>query len=44
MSSTRTELSWPTFAGRFRHLSTGPDNALYVADEGSGMIYRVTPN
>ena len=44
MSSTRQELSWPTFAGRFRHVSLGPDNALYVADEGGGMIYRVTPN
>ena len=44
LSSTRVELLWPTFAGRFRHLSLGPDNALYVADEGSGMIYRVTPN
>jgi len=44
LSSSRVELSWPTFAGRFRHLSLGPDNALYVADEGSGMIYRVTPN
>ena len=43
-ASTRQELSWPTFAGRFRHLSLGPDNALYVADEASGMIYRVTPN
>ena len=44
LSAKRTQLSWPTFAGRFRHLSLGPDNALYVADEGSGMIYRVTPN
>lgn len=44
LSSKRSEMSWPTFAGRFRHLSIGPDNALYVADEGSGMIYRVTPN
>jgi glucose/arabinose dehydrogenase len=43
-SASRVELSWPTFAGRFRHLSLGPDGALYVADEGSGMIYRVTPN
>ena len=43
-TSTRQELSWPTFAGRFRHVSLGPDNALYVADEASGMIYRVTPN
>lgn len=44
LSSTREELLWPTFAGRFRHVSLGPDNALYVADEGGGMIYRVTPN
>ena len=44
IDSTRQELSWPTFAGRLRHLSLGPDNALYVADEASGMIYRVTPN
>jgi glucose/arabinose dehydrogenase len=44
LSAKREELLWPTFAGRFRHLSLGPDNALYVADEGSGMIYRVTPN
>jgi glucose/arabinose dehydrogenase len=42
-SSTREELLWPTFAGRFRHLSLGPDGALYVADESSGNIYRVTP-
>ena len=44
LSAKREQLSWPTFAGRFRHVSLGPDNALYVADEGSGMIYRVTPN
>lgn len=37
------EVQWPTFAGRFRHMSTGPDGTLYVADEGGGMIYRVTP-
>ena len=43
-SAKRSELKWPTFAGRFRHLSLGPDGALYVADEASGMIYRVTPN
>lgn len=43
-SAKREELMWPTFAGRFRHLSLGPDGALYVADEASGMIYRVTPN
>jgi len=43
-SAKREELLWPTFAGRFRHLSLGPDGALYVADEASGMIYRVTPN
>jgi len=43
LSSTREELLWPTFAGRFRHVSLGPDGALYVADESSGNIYRVTP-
>ena len=43
-SAKREELLWPTFAGRFRHLSLGPDGALYVADEASGMIYKVTPN
>ena len=43
LSSKREELSWPTFAGRFRHVSLGPDNMLYVADEASGMIYRVRP-
>lgn len=43
-SAKREELLWPTFAGRFRHLSLGPDGSLYVADEASGMIYRVTPN
>lgn len=44
LASTKQELSWPTFAGRLRHVSLGPDNALYVADEASGMIYRVSPN
>jgi len=43
LSSKRTEMNWPTFAGRLRHLSSGPDGALYVADEASGNIYRVTP-
>jgi glucose/arabinose dehydrogenase len=43
LTSKREELSWPTFAGRFRHVSLGPDNMLYVADEASGMIYRVRP-
>jgi len=42
-SAKREELQWPTFAGRFRHLSLGPDGALYIADESSGNIYRVTP-
>ena len=42
-SAKREELQWPTFAGRFRHLSQGADGALYVADEASGNIYRVTP-
>jgi glucose/arabinose dehydrogenase len=44
LSAKREELQWPTFAGRFRHLSQGADGALYVADESSGNIYRVTPN
>ncbi len=43
-SAKREELLWPTFAGRFRHLSLGPNGDLYVADEAAGMIYRVTPN
>lgn len=42
-SSKREELMWPTFAGRFRHVTLGPDGDLYVADEAAGMIYRVTP-
>jgi glucose/arabinose dehydrogenase len=43
MSSKREELSWPGVAGRFRHLTLGPDGALYVGDEAANMIYRVTP-
>jgi len=43
-SAKREELMWPTFAGRFRHLTLGPDGDLFVADEASGMIYRVKPN
>lgn len=43
-SAKREELMWPTFAGRFRHLSVDPKGDLYVADEAAGMIYRVTPN
>ena len=42
-SAKREELMWPTFAGRFRHLSVGPDGDLYVGDEAAGMIYRVKP-
>lgn len=42
-SAKREELLWPTFAGRFRHLSVGPDGDLYVGDEAAGMIYRVKP-
>ncbi len=42
-SAKREELLWPTFAGRFRHLSAGPDGDLYVGDEAAGMIYRVKP-
>ena len=43
-SAKREELLWPTFAGRFRHLSLDYQGNLYVADEASGMIYKVTPN
>ncbi|MFT4992409.1 MAG: glucose/arabinose dehydrogenase [Polaromonas sp.] len=43
LSAKREELQWPTFAGRFRHVSAGPDGALYVADESTGNIYRVNP-
>ncbi len=43
-SAERTEMQWPTFAGRFRSVVMGPDGDLYVADEGNGMIYRVSPN
>ena len=43
LSAKREELLWPTFAGRFRHLSLGPDGSLFIADEASGNIYRVTP-
>jgi glucose/arabinose dehydrogenase len=43
LTSKREEMQWPTFAGRLRHLSAGPDGALYVADESSGNIYRVAP-
>jgi glucose/arabinose dehydrogenase len=43
LTSKVQAIQWPTFAGRFRHVSLGPDGALYVADEGGGMIYRVTP-
>lgn len=42
-TAKREELLWPTFAGRFRHVSTGPDGDLFVADEAAGMIYRVSP-
>ena len=42
-SAKREELLWPTFAGRFRHLSLDHQGNLYVADEASGMIYKVSP-
>ena len=42
-SAKREELLWPTFAGRFRHVSLDHQGNLYVADEASGMIYSVTP-
>lgn len=44
LTAKRVEMAWPTAAGRLRHLSLGPDGALYVADEASGNIYRVTPS
>jgi glucose/arabinose dehydrogenase len=44
LTAARVEMAWPTAAGRLRHLSLGPDGALYVADEASGNIYRVTPS
>ena len=43
LSAKREELAWPAVAGRFRHLTLGPDGALYVGDEAANMIYRVTP-
>jgi len=42
-SAKREELLWPTFAGRFRHVSLDQQGNLYVADEASGMIYKVSP-
>ena len=42
-SAKREELIWPTFAGRFRHVSLDHQGNLYVADEASGMIYKVSP-
>ena len=42
-SAKQEALSWPGVAGRFRHLTLGPDGALYVGDEAANMIYRVTP-
>ena len=42
-SAKREELLWPTFAGRFRHVSLDHQGNLYVADEASGMIYQVSP-
>jgi len=42
-SAKREELLWPTFAGRFRHVSLDHQGNLYVADEASGMIYKVSP-
>jgi len=43
LKAKREQMSWPTFAGRLRHVTLGPDGSLYVADEASGNIYRITP-
>ena len=43
LSSTATQVSWPTATGRFRSVVLGPDGNLYVALEDQGNIIRVTP-
>jgi glucose/arabinose dehydrogenase len=43
MSATKVELSYPDYAGRVRHLHSGPDGALYVGDETRNLISRITP-
>ncbi|MBT8580005.1 PQQ-dependent sugar dehydrogenase [Polynucleobacter paneuropaeus] len=43
LSSTATQVSWPTATGRFRSTVLGPDGNLYVALEDQGKILRVTP-
>lgn len=43
LSSTATQVSWPTATGRFRSTVLGPDGNLYVALEEQGKILRVTP-
>src|SRR5687768_15002501 len=42
-SATRTTMSLPTVAGRFRACELGPDGNLYVALEDQGKIIRVKP-
>ena len=42
-TATKTDLPWPTVAGRFRACELGPDGDLYVALEDQGVILRVKP-
>ena len=42
-SAKKSEVSWPTVAGRFRSAVQGSDGNLYVALEDQGIIIRVTP-
>jgi len=42
-SAKKIELSYPDYAGRVRHLHSGPDGTLYVGDEARGAIFAVTP-
>jgi glucose/arabinose dehydrogenase len=43
LSATRTTISLPIPAGRFRSVVQGPDGNLYIAVD-QGDIYRFTPN
>ena len=43
MSAKKIEMSYPDYAGRVRHLHSGPDGTLYVGDETRNAIFKVTP-
>lgn len=43
LTATKSDVSWPTAAGRFRACEQGPDGNLYVALQDGGTIIRVTP-